>query len=117
MSMSMSMSMSGVEGAVPHLPFACWRSPITNHRSRFTFRLRPAGNDHARWPEQAIFESITAPSLTSDNPFGVVAGFVRDRLMQIRIEFLADGFDGLQAVFRQKIVKLLGHQTHSGMNR
>ncbi len=37
--------------------------------------------------------------------------------MEVRIEFLADGFDRLQAVISEEIIQLFGDEIHPGENR
>src|SRR5256885_16856360 len=75
---------------------------------------RAAGNDHARWPQQAVLEPITATRLADDRSFRkLLARFVRDRFMQIRIEFLGNRVDRLQSIFSQAIIELLENQTHA----
>ena len=60
---------------------------------------RAAGNHHAGWPEQAVFEPIAPASLSNDVIFGNgITGLVRQGIVKIRIEFLTDCFDRLQPV-------------------
>src|SRR4051812_48992247 len=46
-----------------------------------------------------------------------LAPLVTDRFVEVRIERLAFGFDRLETVVSQKVVELLQHHGHAGVNR
>src|SRR5438552_19073352 len=76
-----------------------------------------AGNDHARWPQQAIFEAITTPGLADDCLLWELARVVCNRFVQVRIKFFSFRLARLQAVYAQYIVKVFQDERDSGVNR
>src|SRR5439155_1026410 len=73
-------------------------SRLRSERQTEQLRGRAARNHDARRPKQSIFKTITAAGLANDRSFRkLLARFMCNRLVQVRVEFPIDCFDRLQS--------------------